>query len=383
MLARMRTLAVWWLLLASNLPLLAQRSLAELQDQFTREARDLAARQQADRDPAAEERQAKARDELLADHIRRLRTFVGSAAAGDDRWNGRLMLADLMLAAGDRKGAATPLQEIDAKQAPALLLVTAATMAQRLNLLDLRKAWVEAALAKEAPLADRLAMARLLITVLVEVEKGEALFTAALAQAKDDEQRAFVRWHRADAMRDREDLPENAAFDELGKLADELPNTYWGSVARDRLRATMLRPGDAAIPVTARTLEGGAFTLAEQRGKVVLLAFWSAADRDMPALLGLLRTLKKQHGDQLAVLMVNLDRDKAAIRAAVQALGLEFPVVGDGLGIQTDLALRWFVEGPTVQVIGPDGKVLGLGQHAGTNDARTELTELVRGGLAR
>lgn len=382
MLAPMRFLAFCWLLLASNLPLLAQRSLAELQDQFTREARDLAARQQADRDPAADERQAKARDELLADHIRRLRTFVASAA-GDDRWNGRLMLADLMLAAGDRKGAATPLQEIDAKQAPALLLVTAATMAQRLNLLDLRKTWVEAALAKEAPLADRLAMARLLITVLVEVEKGESLFAAALAQAKDDEQRAFVRWHRADAMRDREDLPENAAFDELGKLADELPNTYWGSVAKDRLRATMLRPGDVAIPVAARTLDGGTFTLAEQRGKVVLLAFWSAADRDMPALLDLLRTLKKQQGDQLAVLMVSLDRDPAAIRGAVQALGLEFPVVGDGLGVQTDLALRWFVEGPTVQVIGPDGKVLGLGQHAGTNDARTELAELVRSGLGR
>lgn len=382
MLVRMRSLAVWWLLLATNLPLLAQRSLAELQDQFTREARELATRQQAERDPAADERQAKARDELLAEHIRRLRTFVG-AAAGDDRWNGRLMLADLLLAAGDRKGAAAPLQEIDAKQAPALLLVTAATMAQRLNLLDLRKAWVEAALAKEAPLADRLAMARLLITVLVEVKQGEALFTAALSQAKDDEQRAFVRWHRADAMRDREDLPENAAFDELGKLADELPNTYWGSVAKDRLRATMLRPGDAAIPVSARTLDGGTFTLAEQRGKVVLLAFWSAADQDMPALLGVLRALKKQHGDQVAMLMVNLDRDPAAIRAAVQALGLEFPVVGDGLGIQTDLALRWFVEGPTVQVIGPDGKVLGLGQHAGTNDARTELTELVRSGLAR
>lgn len=383
MLAPMRFLAVWWLLLASNLPLLAQRSLAELQDQFTREARDLAARQQADRDPAADERLAKARDELLADHIRRLRTFVASTAAGDDRWNGRLMLADLLLAAGDRKGAAVPLQEIDGKQAPALLLVTAATMAQRLNLMDLRKAWVEAALAKEAPLADRLAMARLLITVLVEVEKGEALFAGALTQAKDDEQRAFVRWHRADAMRDREDLPENAAFDELGKLADELPNTYWGSVAKDRLRATMLRPGDAAIPVVTRTLDGGTFELTQQRGKVVLLTYWSVADRDMSALLELLRSLKQQHGDRLAVLMINLDRDQAAIGAFVAAQRLEFPVVGDGLGIQTDLALRWFVEGPTVQVIGPDGKVLGLGQHAGTKDARAELAELVRGGLTR
>lgn len=369
----MRRLAASWLLPCLCLSLPAQRTLAELQQTFAREAQQLAQKQ-----PEHEQML-----QLLGDQIARLQKFVTTVASGDDRWNGRLMLCDLNLARDDKKGAMAALVAIDKAEAPALLLVTGATLAQRLGMGDLRGEWIEAALGKPAPLPDQLAMARLLSTVLVEVAKGDALFQKALAAAPDDEQRAFVRWHRADAMRDREDLPENAGFDELEKLAKDLPATYWGNVAKDRLRATMLRPGDDGIDVTTRTSDGATWKLAEQRGKAVVLVFWSAADQDMPALLGQLRDAKKDHADKLVVFGVCLDRDPAAIPAAAKALGIDFPFAGDGQGILHDVALRWFVEGPTVHVLDAAGKVVALGQHAGTQDARNDLRAAIDRALPR
>jgi peroxiredoxin len=226
-------------------------------------------------------------------------------------------------------------------------------------------------------------MARLLAVVLHEVKASDELFAKALAAASDDEQKALVRWHQADSMRDREDLPDNAAFDELDKLAHDLPRTYWGSVAKDVLRATRLKVGDDAIAFTTKTRAGASFSLAEQTGKVVVLVFWSSADPDVGNLVTMLRELERRFGDKLAVLGICCDPDPAAIDGTAQKLGIDFPVAGDGKGFQNDVALRWFVSAPVVQVIDKHGKVAALGQHAGTRDARTELQEAVAAAVQR
>jgi|RhiMethySRZTD1v2_1073278.scaffolds.fasta_scaffold00290_26 peroxiredoxin len=357
-----------WLGVLCLLPCLpAQTALSSVQRRFGEEVRRLEATS-----PTAEQR-----TQLLDRQVAELQQFVSKEAAGDDRWNGRLMLADMQLARGDRAAAATALRSIEAPQAPPMVLVTAAAMAQHLNLKDQRKEWIDAALAKPAPLPDRLAMARMLMTVLQEVKQGDAVFDAALKAATDDEQKAFVRWHRADALRDREDLPDNAAFDELEKLEKDLPKTYWGDVAKDRLRATRLRPGDDAIQFKAKTRSGTEFSLADCKGKTVVLAFWSIADRDTPTLVTTLKQVQRQFGERVVVVGVCLDQDDAAIGKGVADLGIDFPVIGSGKGIQTDAALRWFVEGPRIHVIDPQGRVRGLGLHVGTADARAELLDLV------
>jgi len=360
----LRVLAFAFLGLVPLLP--AQTSLQALQQQFRAEARALAAKQ-----PTHEQR-----DALRARQLERLRTFVAGDATGDDRWNGLLMLADWQLA-NDQAAAADVLRSIDAKQAPAMVLVSAATMAQHLGLQQLRDDWVEAALTKTAPLVDRLAMGRILMSVLREVARGEKLFADALAAAADDEARSFIRWCKADALREREDLPDNAGFEELERLAADLPATYWGSVAKDRLRATMLAVGDPAIGFRASLRDGKPFALADQRGKCVVLAFWQAADHDTPTLVAVLQDLVRQHGEAVVPLGIALDRDAATIGDAIQKLGITFPVVGDGKGPENDIALRWFVEGPVVHVIDAAGKVAALGLHVGTADARAQVTEVV------
>jgi peroxiredoxin len=357
---------VAFVLLGSLAPLAAQQSLALLQQRFAQQARALG-------DAPARD----AIDALRTQQIATLRTFVEQTASGDDRWNGRLMLADFQLAGGDRQAASAALRTIEADAAPALVLVTGATMAQHLGLDDLRGQWIDAAIGKPAPLADRLAMARLLTTVLHEVPRGEALYSAAVAAAGDVDERALVRWHRADAMRDREDLPDNAGFEELQKLATELPKTHWGDVARDRLRATQLRPGDDTIHFRATTRDGSEVATKDLLGTAVVLVFWSGADRDLPRLLETLRPLQQRAGDKLVLLGICLDRDPERIEADVKRLGITFPVIGDGRGIEQDVALRWFVEGPVVEVVDPAGKVAGLGLHAGTADGRAQLSEVI------
>jgi peroxiredoxin/CheY-like chemotaxis protein len=345
----------------------AQRTLADVQRQFAAAVQRLGPR------PTREQQ-----EELRRSLIPQLRTFLDQEAKGDDRWNGRLMLADFQLSLGDGKEAAATLRSIDAGEAPALVLLTGATMAQHVGLTEQRDAWVAAAVGKPAPLPDRLAMARLLLGVLHEPARSEELFAAALAAAGSDEEKALVRWHRADAMRDIEDpAKENLPFEELEKLAAELPGTYWGGVAKDRLRATRLRVGDEAIAFRAKTRDGAEIGSQGLLGKTVVLVFWSASDQDTPRLLTLLGQLRTRCGGKLAVVGVSLDRSDEAIGAAVKSLGIDFPVVGDGKGIETDVALRWFVEGPVVHVVDARGKVAGLGLHVGTTAGRTELVDLV------
>jgi hypothetical protein len=365
MLSHMTRIAALAALLCTLTGLTGQQTLKGLEQRFRSEAQQLG--HDADRDQ---------RDTLLNRHIGELRTFVAKTAKGDDRWNGRLMLADLELVRGKRADASEVLKQIDADQAPAMVLVTAATMAQHLQLKELRDEWVRKAITKQAPLTDRLAMARMLMTVLEEIEHGEKLFEDAIANAKDEEQRAFIMWHRADTLRDREDLPENTGFDELEKLAKALPKTYWGSVAKDRLRATRLNIGDEAIPIVGKTTSGASFSSTAMRGKPLVAMFYTASDFDTEPLLKLLKEQREKHPD-LAIVGICLDRDPNRIKESITELGIDFPVIGDGRGAETDAALRWFVEGPVVHVFDKAGKVAGLGMQAGTRDGRTDLTNAI------
>ena len=360
-------LLVPWMLCGAT----AQQTLAEVEQKFRAEMQQLAANS-----PSAEQRQ-----QLFARQATALRAFLTDTAKGDDRWNGRLMLADLEMMRGEPQAAIAALRGLDAAAAPALVLVTAATMAGHLRMAKERDAWIAAAIAKPAPLEDRLAMARLLMNAMHDVARGEKLFGDALLAATDDEQRAYVRWFRADALREREDLPDNAAFDELEKLAKDLPDTYWGGVAKDRHRATQLSIGDPAIEFHATTLAGEPASLAAQRGKVVVLAFWTQADYDTPGLVALLEQQVRAHPDTVCVYGICLDRQPDEIKKAVRELGIDFPVIGDGKGPLGDAALRWFVEGPVVQVVDRGGRIAALGLQTGTADGKQQLTDVIEHAL--
>ncbi|GAB4160148.1 MAG: hypothetical protein Fur0037_27130 [Planctomycetota bacterium] len=315
---------------------------------------------------------------LLSRQADELRAFLEHEARGDDRWNGRLMMADLRMGLSDREGALQALASIDQEAAPALILLAAADIAAHLARSDLRNTLLDAALAKEAPPEDRLAMARLLLTSLREVEKGEQIFAKALADAKDDEARAFVRWHHADATRDREDLPEDAYYRELEQLAEDLPGTYWGGIARDRCLASRFKVGGDPIPFRARATDGSTVSLEALRGRAVLLVFWASDDPSSARLVATLLELKRANADDLAIVGIARDQDPAALAERCTRLGADWPEICDGHGFRSDLFLRYQVETvPTILVIDKEGKIAALNLHTETKDALDDLTDAI------
>ena len=352
-------------LLAALLP--AQESFARLQQRFGMQWEQLQRAEQ----PTREQRNA-----LMEQQERELTAFL-EQAAGDDRWNGRLMLADIRMGRGNRKGAVEALTAIDRNEASGLLLLTAAEMAQRLQDKDLRAGLVEAAMKRPAPVEERMAMARVLMTLLREVALGDKVIADALAAAKDDEARAEVRWHACDAIREREDLEENSYYVALEKLAKDLPDTYWGGVARDRLEASRFAPGSAAIAFTATATDGTKLGLAAMAGKPVALCFLAVLDPSTPDLLRRIEAARKETPD-LQVVGISIDTDPALVAARGKELGLRFPLVCDGRGWMADLALRYHVEtAPTVVVLDRKGRISALNLHGGGRDGETELREAV------
>ncbi len=342
------------------------RGLAELRAAFERQWQALG---QGDALPTLEQQQA-----LLRRQAAELAAFVQHEAKGDDRWHGRLLLADLRQGLGDGEGAATALREVLAGDAGGPLLLAGAELAVRLGQQPLRDELVAKALARPASKADRMAMGRVLMTHLREVEKGEGIFAELLAAATDDEQRAEVLWHRASAFREREDLPENAYYQELEKLAKDLPRTRWGGIARDRLLASQFQPGSDAIPFRTALLGGGEFALMAHQDQAVALVFWHTGDPSAAELCAAITAQQKIAGERLAVLGIAFDEDCGKVAANCRALGVSWPQACDGGGWQGELALRYHVEtAPTVIVLDRQHKIVALNLHAGTESARADL----------
>jgi hypothetical protein len=344
-------------------------TLAELQATFERQ---LAAAR-------AEAKPGEGLRPLLADQAKTLEAFVAKAK-GADRYNGRLMLVDLYLRMGERERAKAALAPLPEADTPALALIAGAELAATLGMKAERDAWVDAALEKEAPFRERMAVGMHLMTRMGEVAKGQKVFADALAAAKDDEERARIKWFEAMAIHEREDRDEEAHVDALRKLAAALPDTKFGGIARDRLRAADLKEGLDPIPLELTTTDGKKVTLADFKGKVLLVSFWASwADpqREVDALLKELHGAHAARG--LAILGINLDAKRADFEAYVKEMALPWPQVHDGEGWETHAALRYQVEAtPDIMLLDREGKIAGLHLFPVDPENRAEFVRLVK-----
>ncbi|MDA1222597.1 MAG: TlpA disulfide reductase family protein [Planctomycetota bacterium] len=339
-------------LLCASAP--CQSSLADLRARFDR-----------DREELVRERQGRVSFQdfkaMAERHAGLLESWLGDAS-GADAINGRLLLVNIQADIGREDAARDTLRALDAAAAPALELAAAAELAGRLGMGTERESWIDAAVGKDAPFEERMALALFLMTRLVEVDRGEAIFDAALAAAEDDEARAHVLWYRATAVREREDLEEGAYEKALDELAGKFPKTYWGGVARDRRAAFELEVGSEAIPFSGTTLGGDVVTLAAYRGKVLLLDFWEPTALRGRSTHRELTKLVAEYGERgFAVLGVAMDEDADAVKAAAKAEEKTWPHVFDGRGLRADIALRYGVEQvPDYVLVGRDGKIAAI-----------------------
>jgi len=327
---------------------------------------------------------------LTETFVSKLDDFLENRARGNDRFNARLMLVDYLLSLGHRDRAISTLRKLDPESAPAMTLVGAAQFAGYLELESERTAWIEAAVAKNEPLELRMSLAMQLMTRLLEIDRAKQIFDRALAEAKNDEDRARVRWFIAAANREREDLPEGSYDAELEKLSKEYPNTYFGRVATDRIAARSLKVGADAVPLTGRDLEGNTVTLLDDyKGKVLMLDFWASwcgpCRKTAPALAKL---HAKYNARGFEILGVAFDEKREDVKRGMAELGISWRQIWDGKGPMTDAGLRYSVDmPPRMLLIGRDGKVAALNLYPidehGVSETEQAIIKALDAGEAR
>ncbi|MFC3384823.1 NHL domain-containing thioredoxin family protein [Couchioplanes azureus] len=137
---------------------------------------------------------------------------------------------------------------------------------------------------------------------------------------------------------------------------------------------------------------GKELTLADLRGRVVVLDFWTFCCINCLHVLDELRPLEDRYGDALVVIGVHSpkfehERDPAALAAAVERYGVHHPVLDDADMVmwQQYAAKAW----PTLSVIDPEGYVVasmaGEGHAEGLSRLLDELiaTHEAKGTLRR
>ena len=145
---------------------------------------------------------------------------------------------------------------------------------------------------------------------------------------------------------------------ELGKLKELIAKKWTlGAAAQSRLDAMQnLVEGKAAPEIAGVDFDGKPLSLADYRGKVVVLVFWGSwcgpCMREVPHE----RALAARHKDKpFAVLGVNCDEDKQAAQKAIKDERMAWPNWHDGAPGEGPIAKRYHIRAyPSVFVI--DGK---------------------------
>jgi thiol-disulfide isomerase/thioredoxin len=160
----------------------------------------------------------------------------------------------------------------------------------------------------------------------------------------------------------------------IGKIKTDYPETKYGQDA-DKILAQLDEQADAdkkqeALFGTGKTfsdfsekdLSGNPISVANYKGKVVLVDFWATwcgpCRGELPNVIA---TYKKYHDQGFEIIGVSLDSDRDKLDAFLkQQDGMTWPEFFDGQGWKNKLAVKYGVESiPFSVLVGPDGKILG------------------------
>jgi peroxiredoxin len=135
-----------------------------------------------------------------------------------------------------------------------------------------------------------------------------------------------------------------------------------------RLRELQLAalPGERPPAFSLPTVHGGKVSLAEQRGKVVLVYFWATwcgyCRKELPVAIE--KVVRERRGQPFAVLAVSIQEPRDLVAAYVKGAGVSAPVLLDAEGaVARDYRVR---ATPTTFLIGRDGRLVAWA--AGTRD---------------
>lgn len=175
-------------------------------------------------------------------------------------------------------------------------------------------------------------------------EEAVALYERVVAQYAD------VRWNLSDSK-------------DLRTI--KKPAETWLAGYRE------LAVGRPAPEIEGKDIDGKPFRLSDYRGKVLVLVFWATWCKPCMALVPQERELaKRMAGDRFALLGVNCDSKKEAMREALAEEKITWPNWYDGGLGSGPIAERYRVQGiPAIYVIDPEGVIRNKDVRGATLDS--------------
>jgi thiol-disulfide isomerase/thioredoxin len=120
------------------------------------------------------------------------------------------------------------------------------------------------------------------------------------------------------------------------------------------------RSGTRPPPFTGRTVDARELSLAELRGRVVIVNFWASWCLECRPEMPVLERFHREFASRgLAVIGINAREDQEAVARYATELGLTFPLVLDPGGRNS--GLYGVIGIPTTFLIGRDGRAVAFG----------------------
>lgn len=124
-------------------------------------------------------------------------------------------------------------------------------------------------------------------------------------------------------------------------------------------RTTVLQPGVEAPPLEVKLVGGGQWSLADQKGKAVIIQFSFTGCGPCEAMYPDLAEIAESHGNTVSVLTILRDESPADARAGIAAGKLTWNIAHDGN--PGHMTTKWSIDSfPTVFVVDQQGRFSAL-----------------------
>jgi peroxiredoxin len=154
----------------------------------------------------------------------------------------------------------------------------------------------------------------------------------------------------------------------LKQLKTDFPDTQMGKSADSMIAAIIAKQANqkrlavgAAFPdFNVKDLEGKPLSVADFKGKVVLVDFWATwCGPCVGELPNVLKTYEKYHAKGFEIIGVSLDKEKETLTRFIKDKGITWPQYFDGKGWQNLLAEQYGIESiPATFLLDGEGKIL-------------------------
>ncbi len=153
----------------------------------------------------------------------------------------------------------------------------------------------------------------------------------------------------------KNDYPDTAK----GKKADEIIASFKQREEAKRIQST-LAAGNPFPDFEEKDLAGKPLSLANYKGKVVLLDFWATwCGPCVSELPNVLKTYEKHHAKGFEIIGISLDRDEEALRSFIKKRNMPWPQLFDGKGWGSKLAVKHGVHSiPATYLLDGKGKIV-------------------------